>query len=90
MLPFQRRIAAAHFGQEREAVISIAKGNAKSSLAALIAVHHLLTTPRPLVLVGAASRDQARTLYAMAKVWNRAFWRPTPAFSVTPLEGVSA
>lgn len=65
--PFQRKIAAAHFGRERELVVLIPKGNAKSTLAALLALHHLLAVESPYVLLGAGSRDQARVCYEIAR-----------------------
>ena len=60
--PFQRRIARAHFAAERECVAILPRGSAKSTLAALIAVHHVLSRPNPGVYIGAASRDQARVI----------------------------
>lgn len=65
--PFQRTIARAFFGPERELCILIPKGNAKSSLAALLALHHLLAVERPFVLLGAGSRDQARVVFELAR-----------------------
>ena len=65
--PFQRRIAKAHFGGEREVVAILPRGSAKSTLAALLALHHALTVERPGVYVGAASRDQARVIGGMVR-----------------------
>ena len=65
--PFQSKIARAYFGGERELVVLIPKGNAKSTLAALLALHHLLAVERPFVLLGAGSRDQARVVYEIAR-----------------------
>lgn len=61
--PYQRRIARAHFGPEREMVAVLPRGNAKTTTAALIGLHHLLTVPGAAVTIGAASRDQARIAY---------------------------
>lgn len=61
--PYQRRIARLHFGAEREQVAVLPRGNAKTTTAALIALHHLLTVPGAAVTIGAASKDQARILY---------------------------
>jgi len=65
--PFQKRIVQAYFGAERELAVVLPKGNAKSSLAALLAVHHLLETPRPTVVLGAGSREQARVVFELAR-----------------------
>jgi phage terminase large subunit-like protein len=69
--PFQRRIARAHFGPERELVAVLPRGSAKSTLAAHLAVHHVLSRPAPGVYVGAASRDQARLVGAMCRELSR-------------------
>ena len=60
---YQRRIARTFFGPEREAAVVIGRGNAKTTTAALIGLHHLLTVPGAMVTLGAASRDQARIAY---------------------------
>lgn len=65
--PFQETIARAYFGREREVCVLIPKGNAKSSLAALIALHHLQAVKAPYVLLGAGSRDQAAVVYGIAR-----------------------
>jgi phage terminase large subunit-like protein len=65
--PFQRKIARAHFGPERETVAILPRGSIKSTTAALIAVHHVLTTDRPGVYIGAASRLQARVIGDMVR-----------------------
>lgn len=69
--PFMRRIARAHFDGEREVVAILPRGSAKSTLAALIAVHHVLTHPTPGVYIGAASREQARIVGAMVRALSR-------------------
>jgi len=63
LAPFQRRIARAYFGKAREIAAVLPRGNSKTSTAALIAVHHLLSTPGASVTIGAASRDQARIAF---------------------------
>jgi phage terminase large subunit-like protein len=65
--PFQRKIARAHFGPERECVAILPRGSIKSTTAALVAVHHVLTTPDPGVYIGAASREQARVIGGMVR-----------------------
>jgi phage terminase large subunit-like protein len=65
--PFQRRIARAHFGSERECVAILPRGSAKSTLAAHLATHHVLSRPNPGVYIGAASREQARIIGAMVR-----------------------
>jgi phage terminase large subunit-like protein len=67
LLPHQRRIARLFFGPQRETVAVAPKGSLKTSLGALIAVDHLLAVERPLILVGAGSRDQARVCFEEAK-----------------------
>lgn len=63
LAPYQRRIARAHFGPERECVAVLPRGNAKTTTAALIGLHHLLTVDGAAVTIGAASREQARIAY---------------------------
>jgi phage terminase large subunit-like protein len=65
--PFQRRIAKAIAGPEREVVILLPRGQGKTSLLALVALHHLLTVDAPRVYVAAASREQARILFEYAR-----------------------
>src|SRR3954454_23907118 len=61
--PHERRIARAYFGPAREVAAIIPRGNAKTTLAAKIGVHHLLSVPGAMVTIGAASRDQARICF---------------------------
>jgi phage terminase large subunit-like protein len=61
--PHEKRIARAHFGSAREVCAVLPRGNAKTTLAAKIGVHHLLSTPGAMVTIGAASRDQARICF---------------------------
>lgn len=67
LLEFQKRLARAHFGPEREVVAILPRGSIKSTTAALLAVHHVLTTPDPGVYIGASSREQARVIGAMVR-----------------------
>jgi len=64
---FQKRIARAHFGPEREVVAILPRGSIKSTTASLIAVHHVLTVDDPTVYVGAASQPQARVVGGMIR-----------------------
>ncbi len=66
--PFQKLIARAVIdGTDREVVAVLPRGSAKSTTAALIALHHVLTTPDPSVYIGAGSRDQARIIGRMVE-----------------------
>jgi hypothetical protein len=71
LAPFQKRIARAHFGAEREAVAICPRGSAKSTLAAHLAVHHVLSRENPGVYIGAGSRDQARVIGGMVRALSR-------------------
>jgi phage terminase large subunit-like protein len=64
--PFQHEIVRAHW-HHRETLALLPRGNGKTSLAAALAVYHLLTTRRPAVYIGAASRDQARICFEGAR-----------------------
>ena len=62
--PHQRKIARAVIaGTAREVGVSIARGNDKTTTAALLGLHYLVTTPGAWVTIGAASRDQARIAF---------------------------
>src|ERR671910_90392 len=61
--PHEKRIARAYFGAAREVAAILPRGNAKTTLAAKIALHHLLSVPGAMVTLGAASRDQARIAF---------------------------
>src|SRR4051812_48970057 len=61
--PFQRRIAGAVAGPERELLVSLPRGNGKTTLLAAFALHHLLTVDRAEVYSVAASAPQAGILY---------------------------
>ena len=69
--PFQKRIARAVFGPEKEVIAVLPRGSVKSTTASLLAVHHCLTEPEPGVYIGAASRDQARVIGAMVRHLSR-------------------
>jgi phage terminase large subunit-like protein len=61
--PYQRRIARAYFGKAREVAAILPRGNAKTTLAALIGLHHLMTVEGASIVVGAASVQQARVCF---------------------------
>jgi phage terminase large subunit-like protein len=61
--PHEQRVAGAYFGPAREICAILPRGNAKTTLAAKIALHHLLSVPGAAVTIGAASRDQARIAF---------------------------
>jgi phage terminase large subunit-like protein len=63
---FQHEIVRHHW-RYRETLALLPRGNGKTSLAAALAVFHLLTTRRPAVYIGAASRDQARIGFEAAR-----------------------
>jgi phage terminase large subunit-like protein len=60
LYPHEKRIARAYFGSAREICAILPRGNSKTTLAAKIAIHHLLSVPGAAVTLGAASRDQAK------------------------------
>ena len=64
---FQQRIAAKHFGPEHEAAAIVPRGNKKTTTAAIIGLHHLLTVPNAGVTIGAATRDQAKICFERMK-----------------------
>jgi hypothetical protein len=64
--PFQHRIAKAALSGERELLILLPRGNGKTCLQALVALHHLLTVDDAEVFCCASSRDQARILFQYA------------------------
>jgi phage terminase large subunit-like protein len=64
--PFQRKIARAAFGAERELLVLLPRGNGKSRLFGLLAVHHLLTHREPQVFIAASSREQASVVFGYA------------------------
>ncbi len=74
--PFQRRIARAALGPERELLVLLPRGNGKTCLQALVALHHLLTVDDAEVFCCASSRDQARILFQYAAKFARAIDHP--------------
>jgi phage terminase large subunit-like protein len=68
--PFQRKIATAAGGPERELAVLLPRGNGKTSLVAAYALHRLITGPGH-VYAAAASREQARILYEYAAQYAR-------------------
>jgi phage terminase large subunit-like protein len=69
--PFQRRVARAIAGPEREFVALLPRGQGKTTLLAAIALHHLLTVEGAQVYCAASSRDQARILFESAAEFAR-------------------
>jgi phage terminase large subunit-like protein len=69
--PFQKRIAKVIAGPERETVILLPRGNSKTSLTALIALHHLVTVEDAKVYVAASSLQQASLLFEYAERYAR-------------------
>lgn len=59
LAPFQRFIARASFGPQRELAAILPRGSAKTTTSALLSLHHLLAVPDASVSLGAASREQA-------------------------------
>lgn len=74
--PFQCRIAKAALGPERELLILLARGNGKTCLQALVALHHLLTVEDAEIFCCASSRDQAKILFQYAAKFARALGHP--------------
>jgi phage terminase large subunit-like protein len=64
---WQQRIARVHFGAEREAAAILPRGNSKTTTAALIGLHHLITVPGAAVTIGAASAQQAKICFDRMK-----------------------
>ncbi len=67
LLPHEQRIAKAFFGASREIVAILPRGNLKTTLAAKIGLHHLLSVDNAGVTIGAASRDVARIAFERMK-----------------------
>jgi phage terminase large subunit-like protein len=74
--PFQRRISKAVAGPEREVVVSTPRGQGKTALSALHALHHLVTVDGAAVYCVAASVPQARILYEQAAAFARQLDHP--------------
>jgi phage terminase large subunit-like protein len=64
---FQRKIARAAFGDQRELLVLLPRGNGKSILLGALAVHHVLTVDKPAAYFAASSRDQARICFEYAR-----------------------
>ncbi len=64
--PFQEAFVADVFAGFQEAWLIIPEGNAKTTLMAAMALYHLDHKESPSVPIGAASREQAATLFAQA------------------------
>jgi hypothetical protein len=58
-----RRISRAYFDAAKETVAILPRGNFKTTLAALLGLHHLLSVRGASVVIGASSRDQARICF---------------------------
>jgi phage terminase large subunit-like protein len=69
--PYQRRIARAAFGDARELVVVVPKGNFKTTMCSLIGLHHLLVTPDAEVRIGAGVRRQAEICLKRMKGFAR-------------------
>lgn len=65
--PFQRRIAKALLGPERETLITLPRKNGKSRLIGAFAAWHLLRTPEAQAIVVANSREQAEIIDRYAR-----------------------
>jgi phage terminase large subunit-like protein len=74
--PFQRRIVRLVLEAGREALILLPRGNGKTSLQALVALHHLLTVEDAEIFCCASSRDQARILFQYAARFARQLDHP--------------
>lgn len=74
--PFQRRIAKAARGPEREFVALLPRGNGKSTLLGALAVDHLLRVDKAAVYVAASSREQARVIFEIAAGFVRTLDHP--------------
>jgi phage terminase large subunit-like protein len=89
--PFQRAIVAEVFADRRELLVLLARGNGKTSLMAAAGLFSLLSTREPAIYVCAASRDQARLLFEIAKRMVRAHpeleRRITPRYSELRVDG---
>jgi phage terminase large subunit-like protein len=74
--PFQRRIARAIAGSQPECVALLPRGQGKTHLLALVALHHLVTVEDAAVYCAAASREQARILFEAAAGYARVLDQP--------------
>jgi phage terminase large subunit-like protein len=74
--PFQKRIAKAAAGPEREFVALLPRGQGKTTLLAAIALHHLVSVDGAAVYCAASSREQARILFEAAAGFARVLEHP--------------
>jgi phage terminase large subunit-like protein len=74
--PFQKKIASAIAGPQRETIVLICRGNGKTTLLAAIALYHLLTVENAAVYCAAAGRKQAAILYEAAAAFARVLDHP--------------
>jgi phage terminase large subunit-like protein len=74
--PFQKRIAKAVAGPERECVVLLPRGQGKTTLLAAIALHHLTSVEGAAVYCAASSREQARILFEAASAFARVLEHP--------------
>ena len=78
--PFQRKIAKAALGPERELVVLEPRGNGKTALTSLISLHHLLSVPEAKIYCVAASVPQARIMFEFAADFARRLDHPNLVF----------
>ena len=78
--PFQRKIVRAMLGEQREVLVLVARGNAKTTIAALVALHHMLSTENAKVYFVAASIQQARIAFESAAEFARRLEHPNVVF----------
>jgi phage terminase large subunit-like protein len=78
--PFQTRIAKAMNGPERECVVLVPRGQGKTALSAIDALHHFVTTEDAAVYCCAAARDQADILFEFAAKYARKLGNPHIVF----------
>jgi phage terminase large subunit-like protein len=65
--PFQKKIAGALLGSEREKLITLPRKNGKSRVIGSFAAWHLLRTPQAQVVVVANSKEQAEIIDRYAR-----------------------
>jgi phage terminase large subunit-like protein len=65
--PFQKKIAGALLGPEREKLITLPRKNGKSRVIGTFAAWHLLTTPQAQVVVVANAKEQAEIIDKYAR-----------------------
>ena len=64
--PFQRLLLGDYFAGVRETLVLLSKKNGKTTMLAALALFHLLLVDDAMVVIAAASRDQATILYDQA------------------------